>query len=148
MSTAPTDADDVPPGDDVDATQGDDPSIADDDEVWRRIPPGYFKPKTDGGPPDFESYAFSDSSNPPSPMSVDLASIAGDPEATRRGFPDHGVVRMKVGALRNAGFGVRRAPLDGNPAHTYVTGPKKQQKHRRRIKKCAEWVLLPPEKKE
>lgn len=118
----------------------DDPTIGDDEYVWRRVPRDSVK--YESGPPRASSGAFNDSSDG-TPMSVDLALLAPSPEWSL-GNCDGGLVRIKVGDLRAGGFGVTRHPLEDNPAHCYVTGRKSTGK-RQKIAKMSEWVINPPE---
>lgn len=117
----------------------DDPSIKDDDVVWRRVP--WISVTYKNGRPEAQSGAFNDSSDG-TPMSVDIASLCTSARESM-GICDGGLVELRVGDLREQGFGVLRHPEAGNRAHAYVTGKKSSGK-RRRIARLAKWKIEPP----
>jgi hypothetical protein len=124
-------------------------AISDDDVVWRRINPS-FGPGSDPFAWDYDdqcyrptSQHFSDSSDG-TPMSVDIASIAGDPDVTLAGYEGWGLVALNVGELRRLGFEVESKPEPDNPAHAYVHGNKKTSRARQPLKKLAVWVRRLP----
>jgi hypothetical protein len=120
----------------------DDPTVGDQDVVWRRVPAESCDRRADGSIV-VGSWAFSDS-NDGTPMSVDLASIAADPTATAAGFAGCIVVGLRVGDLRAEGFGVMPWKDGDNDAHAYVLGSKNKQTKRRRLKKLA-FAVWPPD---
>lgn len=109
----------------------DDPSITDDDIVWRRVARIFQERDAAGKLTEIQSGAFADSSDG-TPMSVDLASVAGDVRVTAASDAGCVVVALSVGDLRALGLKVCRAPIGPNdpsghaenPAHAYVVGHK------------------------
>ncbi len=89
----------------------DDPSIADDTEVWRRIPPwpsytifdrniGRTRPSTQAFREDRDG----------APMSVFIAEESGGAHAVLAGHAGFGVAAFNVGLIREQGLGIDRGP--------------------------------------
>lgn len=119
----------------------DDLTIGNDEVLWRRVKPAFYRAEPDALPRIF-SGAFANGTKPPSPMSADLASIAKDPTHTQKGDPASGVVEISVAALRQEEQKVVRDPEPDNDAHVLVIGAKSDNR-RNRLRKQAKWVLLP-----
>lgn len=121
----------------------DDPSIVDDEELWRRIPEVWIVEDRVMGGVRIASAAFSDHRNG-TPMSVFLGSVVRDdgraPESVL--MPSYYLAAVKAGAARDCGQGVRRAPLQDEPAHAEVFG-KKTKSVKKRLAQAAYWVVGP-----
>lgn len=91
----------------------DDPSIPDDELLYRSIHPDQL-----GGSSEVRSSAFKSRTNPH--ISVDLGSVS-TPEQTRERWPAHaGVAKLITRTVRSLTPGVARAPIEGNPAHALI----------------------------
>lgn len=124
-------------------TPTDDPSIPDDEELWRRIPPHHFFFDDADGRLRPASAAF-DNDPDGSPMSVFLASGTPGPDAALAGHDGHALAAITAGLARANGQGVVRAPLPGLPSHAHVEGPKPKS-IQRRLARAARWVVPPPD---
>jgi len=92
----------------------DDPSILDDDLLWRRLHPDWVIPIEGGS--RVSSAAFKDGHRE---VSVDLAALTTQ-EKTLAGFPTQGLAEIKAGVPRTLGHAIVRDPTDVNPAHTLI----------------------------
>ena len=120
----------------------DDPSILDDDNIWRRIHPKQIIIDNDGVRRPSSS-AFEDSSNG-TPMSAiweklhrELGLNEFDALKERGTFS---LVSFKAKLARQLGQGIQRDPIDDAPAHVLVFGPKTQSV-RRQLASGSEWVV-------
>jgi hypothetical protein len=120
----------------------DDPTIADEDELWRRIPPWHFVVDRNGGEVRPSSAAF-DNDSDGAPMSVVLAEDAKGPEGVLAGHPGFALASFKARLARQCGQGITRDPLPEEPAHALVFGPKTKAT-RRRLARESVWVIPPP----
>lgn len=97
----------------------DDPSIDNNERLWRRVHPTQINIDSGTGDPDVSSAVFSTREE----VSVAIAS-----ETTLEIFvannPEHSVVEFTVGSARSAGCTVVRDPLADDPAHALVCGPR------------------------
>jgi hypothetical protein len=124
----------------------DDPTIADAEVLWRRIPPwkdwivwddnqGRLRPS---------SMAFQDHPDG-TPMSVFLAAEAVDPVIALEGLDDFLLAAVTAGETRIRGQRLVRAPLIGTPAgHTHVIG-RKTHRNMSPLAKSSTWVIEPSE---
>jgi len=118
----------------------DDSSIDDEELLWRRISPEHVVSDSDGTRRP-SSAAFSDSSDS-TPLSVDLASIAGDPSVTLESHSGFGLAELVVADVRKLGLGVWPDPLPHNEAHAGITG-RKTRGTRRALARVARWRVEP-----
>jgi len=120
----------------------DDPTVADDDSVLRRVPTGQYveDPKTRTGLRP-SSGAF-DNSSDGSPLSASLASQCQYPNVLIRGYQGAGLVSVSVRLLRQLGQGIVRDPTEADPAHVLVFGSKPRS-FGSKVAKAAEWVVNP-----
>ena len=115
----------------------DDPSINDDDSVYRRIPADWailddnlrrFRPSsqafTQGGADGLVSVYLASETSPDAVMSEG-----------RQAY----LVEVGVGAIRDLGLGVIRSPDTGGPGHCDITG-RKTRSVRNHIAMQAQWV--------
>ena len=126
----------------------DDPTVRDDADLWRRIPPWHFvaDDNVDGVRPS--SAAFEDHPDG-SPMSVLLAEIVAEtgrrPVDVLAAHGGYGLAAITAGLARESGQGVARKPRRDEPAHAEVFG-KKPKSVRKKLAKGSEWVLPPPDR--
>ena len=120
----------------------DDPSISDDAELWRRIPPWHFYRDEKLGRVRPSKAAFEDDGDG-SPMSVVLAADAGAPGSALAGHAGFALAAITAGLARSCGQGVVRDPTPDEPAHAVVIG-RKTDSIKRRFAREARWVVLPP----
>lgn len=124
---------------------GDDRSIADSEELWRRVHPTQIVPDENTGLRRPSSAAFSDPSDG-TPMSIYLSSIVIQSGRTPRELlSDHqdvGLVGLRAHQVRELGLGVARDPLPNEPAHGIVIGAKTKQ-IQRKLARCARWIVGP-----
>jgi hypothetical protein len=99
--------------------RADDPSISNDERLWRRVHPSQFKPRSGPGPSEVSSGVFSTREE----VSVAIASET-TLEALVANCPHHSVIAFTAGAARAAGCTVVRDPLPDDPAHALVCGSK------------------------
>jgi len=119
----------------------DDPSIGNDDLLWRRVPPEQvvFDENLNRLRPS--SMAFQNTSGT-SGMSVNIAAET-TVENTLRESENLLLVEFPASVPRGVGQGVIRNPLPDNPAHAEVTGKKTKSVQKTLYNNCA-WVVGPP----
>jgi hypothetical protein len=129
------------------ADLSDDGSIADQEQLWRRIPPRWWVKDEQLGRLRPSSAAFTNDPDG-SPMSIQIASVLAanglGPGHVLAG-PQHrgfALASVTAGSVRQLGQGVMRTPLPGDPAHGEVLGhkPKRVQKA---LARQAMWVVPP-----
>lgn len=138
----------------------DDPSIADDDFVIRRIRPGAVE-WSGGAPVSVQKAAFQDQTLdyavslgfPARCLSVSLQSTLMqsnlDPVSyLLAGWHGYGLQRVSVGLLREAGQGVMRFPTADDLSHAVVfaTGADATQRSKscqKAARDAAEWICFP-----
>ena len=78
-------------------------------------------------------------------MSVVLAEAVGGRSGAEilTGHEGFALAAVSVGVVRACGLGVVRDPLESEPAHALVVGPKPKAVQRR-LAKAAAWVVPPP----
>lgn len=125
----------------------DDFTITDDDLLLRRVPPSWTVLDENAGGRRPSSAAFQDDADG-DPMSIYIRSIilgaGGRPERVLAGHPNFGLAGITAGQARGEDQKVHRDPLPDEPAHGNVCG-RKPQGVRRRLAKCAIWVVRPGE---
>ena len=130
---------------DVD-TLRDDPTIPDQAELWRRIPPWHFVRDENLGRVRPSSAAFDNHPNG-SPMSILLAeevTAAGrGPDTALSGHERFALASITAGLARDCGQGIAREPLPDEPAHGVVFG-EKTKRTKKRLATGAQWVVPPP----
>jgi hypothetical protein len=109
--------------------------------VLRRIPPGRWNHATDGRP---HSDNFANSPNGTG-TSVDIVEGDNSIEAAAASLPPgFGLVLIPVSAIREAGFGIVRDKIEGNPYHATIQGKKSEGRRRKLSKACMDrWVKKP-----
>jgi len=121
----------------------DDPTIGDDEELWRRIPQYWIDEDPFTGDARIQSPAFDDPRDG-TPMSVYLGSVvraAGlGPESVL--MPGFALAAVTTGTARENGLGIHRAPLPDQPAHAEVFGTKTKSV-KRRLARAATWLVAP-----
>lgn len=101
----------------------DDPTIADDAILWRRIRPDWIVFDQNTGRYRPTSQAFHDSRGG-HPMSVHLAEIAQRPEVVLAGQEGYGLVSFTSGLAREMSQAIVRDPTPNDPSHALVAGRK------------------------
>ncbi len=123
----------------------DDPTISDDEELWRRIRPLWVIRDNNQGGWRPTSQAFHDHPDG-SPMSVFLASVMQaaqrPPTDAVRGHEGFHLAAITAGLARSLDQRVVRDPQEDEPAHGSVVGQKKRAC--RKLAKAATWVIPPP----
>ncbi len=120
----------------------DDPSIPDEAELWRRVPPDFYTYDERLGRRRPSSGAF-DNHRDGSPMSVVLAAESRGVDAVLAGYAGYGLVAITAGLARACGQGVVRAPLPDEPAHAHVVGAKTSSV-KKRLARDARSIVEPP----
>jgi hypothetical protein len=126
----------------------DEPTIADDAVLWRRIHPIQVKWDDNRRCHYLVSGAFSDSSKPPppTPMSAFLADESGGEDEVMRHYPEWGLVAITAGQARELGLRIARTPDEESPrhepGHVYVAG-RKPDRVKRALRDRARWVRRP-----
>src|SRR4051812_22133372 len=95
----------------------DDPSISNDEVLWRRILPAWIYHQPDGVIRP-ASVAFSDRLS--SELSVHLASVLSDPDRALAGRPQDSLVAVTVSLVRSLGYAVARDPTPDDPSHALI----------------------------
>jgi hypothetical protein len=119
----------------------DDPTIPDDAELWRRIPPWHFVDDANLGQIRPSSAAFEDDPSG-SPMSVILGGEAGDLQRALAGHEGFALVSITAALARGLGLGVARDPRPDEPAHAVVFG-RKNKRISRRLAMGSRWIIPP-----
>jgi hypothetical protein len=121
----------------------DDPSIRDQDDLWRRIQPEWIIFDEALGRNRPSSAAFQDSSDGTA-MSVDLAKLRSGTAEALASYPGHGLASFTAGfARRDCRQGVDHTPEEGGyDAHASVWGDKPKSV-RNRFAKAANLIGRP-----
>lgn len=123
----------------------DDLTIADEDRLFRRIPPNWIVWDSNKGAPSVSSAAFSNSSDG-SGMSVFIESVMVEIGLSEhdvlRDYKGFGLVAITARQARQEGQSVIRKPTDKNPAHGEIAG-KKRGSVKKAFKRNAEWIVCP-----
>jgi hypothetical protein len=122
----------------------DDPSIADDDVLWRRVPlhPSWVVFDETQGRLRPSSSAF-DNHRDGTPMSAYLAAGGNTVEEVLEGHPNYSLAGFSAGLARLQGQGIVRRPMPAFPSHVEVFGPKSKSVRSALAKGC-HWVVAPP----
>jgi hypothetical protein len=123
----------------------DDPSILDEDLLLRRIMPSWWGFDHNLGAIRPTSQAFDDHRSG-TPMSVHLLAVLEQQglsaTAILEGHTGFALASITAGLVRQYGQGIRRMPLEADPAHAEVFG-RKTQAVRRALAKHAVWIVQP-----
>jgi hypothetical protein len=119
----------------------DDPTIADTDDLWRRIPPQQVVEDKNRGGFRPSSAAFHDSSD--GPMSVLLAK-EDSPERALSGpqWAKHFLAAIKAGLARQREQAICRDATEADPSHCLVFG-KKTESTSRAFATSSVWIVGP-----
>jgi len=119
-----------------------DPTILDNDELWRRVFPGWWiwDENLDRVRPTSQVFQNSKGS---SAMSVFLANEIGDPVNVLEGYPDYVLASITADLARQCRQGVARDTNPEKPAHALVFG-KKTGSVKDQFANGATWVVPPP----
>ncbi len=124
----------------------DDPTIANDAPLWRRIPPWHFVFDENIGKWRPSSAAFDDHPDG-SPMSAVLGQQVINSGRTAASILDayegFALAYFTAGLAREYRQGVMRKPLPEEPAHAEVFGKKTNSVKKAFAKKC-QWIVPPP----
>ena len=124
----------------------DDPEIADEVPLLRRIPPWHFVPDDNDGSYRPSSAAFEDDEDG-DPMSVYRGDVIeaerGQPQRVMLDHEDFGLVALTAETMRQKQQTVHPAPLCEEPSHTVICGPKTRGT-RRFFARRSVWVISPP----
>lgn len=124
----------------------DDKSISNDAWLLRRIHPSahLVASQTEPGRRRLSSAAFHDSKDGTGTsfyVASEITKLRGSETKVLDGYPDHFLVRIKAGRLRELGMKLVRKAGD-NTGHIYVEG-KKKRKVCSAIRDSCEWVVKP-----
>jgi hypothetical protein len=126
----------------------DDPTVPDEAELWRRIPPVLIITDSNhpGGPVRRPSTGAFDNSSNEEAMSVFLAAVVLEtgrkPEDILAGLTNFGLVGFTAGLVRAHNQFVVRDPQPGEPAHAAVIGHKSKTL-KKILAHTSRWVVLP-----
>ena len=130
----------------VNSGYSDDPTITNEAELGRRIPPLHFIPDLNTGRIRPSTAAFKDHQNG-SPMSVLLADVligsGRGPLDVLANFDYFALASITAGLARACRQGVARRPLPDELAHAEVFG-KKTYGARKRFVAESSWIIPPP----
>jgi hypothetical protein len=122
----------------------DDPSIADEDPLWRRIHPTQIVRDQQTGELRPSSAAFEDPSNGTA-MSVVLGVLAmsagRDVDDVLAAHPEHSMAEILAGDARECEQAVYPAPIPEEPAHGEVAG-RKTRSVKKRLAGKSRWARL------
>lgn len=124
----------------------DDPTVADEVLLLRRIPPWHFIKDDNAGARRPSSAAFEDDDDG-DPMSVYRTDVieaeGGQPVRVMRGHDGFGLVSLLAGAVRHKKQTVHPDPLTNEKSHTQVCGPKTKATKKYFVRR-SNWVISPP----
>jgi hypothetical protein len=124
----------------------DDPTILDEAELWRRIPPWHFVKDENRGQVRPSKAAF-DNHPDGSPMSVVLAEMVTEsgrgPAAVLTRHEGFALAAITAGLVRTCEQGVTREPLSDEPAHAVVFG-RKTDSIKKKLARGSRWIVPPP----
>jgi hypothetical protein len=116
----------------------DDPTIGDDEVLWRRIYPEWIQQESDGTARP-KSFSFIDRRS--HELSVHIASVMVDPNLALQGRPDDSLAAIRAGHPRSLGYALVSDPKPDDPSHALIC-PSPNQGDARKIAKQATWVVL------
>jgi hypothetical protein len=115
----------------------DDPSITDDEVLWRRIIPSWIH-REPGGKVRPGSVAFLDRLS--GELSVHIASLT-TPEQALKDRPDDSLVAIPAGYPRSLGFAIVRDPKPDDPSHALIC-PSPKGARASKLAEKATWVVF------
>lgn len=119
----------------------DDPNIADDDRLFRRIPRTWVN-WDEHGNASISSAAFKDEE-----LSINIESIMTRderlPDDAIRAYPGYGLAAFTAGHARSLDQCVAPDPVPEEPAHGVVYGQKKRGGVAQRLRDGACWAVVP-----
>ena len=115
----------------------DDPTIGDDEILWRRIRPEWLHRESSGQVRP-GSFAFIDRLT--GEVSVHIASIMRDSNLALEGHPDDNLAAIRAGHPRSLGYAIVRDPKPDDSSHALIC-PSPNQGDARKIAKQAMWVV-------
>jgi len=116
----------------------DDPSIGDNEVLWRRIHPHQIVQEPDGSVRP-GSFAFQDNTST-SELSVHIAAMT-DQHRVLQGYSRQSLVAIRAGLPRSLGYAIVRDPTPDDPSHALIC-PSPTKSHARQLAKQAIWVVL------
>ena len=123
-----------------------DPAIANDELLYRRLHWKHVSWNPDGSIKKINSNAFQDSGDE-TPCSIAIGALLAAnglrPEELLRDYEGFGLAVFRARDARDCGFGVVPTPREGEPAHADLTGDKNPNGPRRKLARRAE-ILTPP----
>ncbi len=125
----------------------DDPTIANDAGLWRRIPPlhFYFDENLGRTRPSKAAFEDDEDGHPMSVVLADLVTASGrGPAHVLHGHEGYALAQITAELARTKHQGVQRDPLPDELAHALCFG-KKTDSVRRAFAKSCEWVIPPPD---
>ena len=113
----------------------DDPTILDDDDLFRRVSPEQIvaDEKSEGG------FRLSTAAFTPIELSVDVAKET-TPAKCLDTYPEHSLVAFRAGLARSVNQIVTRAPVPDNSAHALVIG-RKGAPTKRTLRDGSRWIV-------
>lgn len=122
----------------------DDPTISDDADLWRRIPPRHIVLDENIGDIRPSSAAFENDLDG-APMSAYLAEECIDPQIALASHEGFGLVAITAGLARECNQLIVRQPVPGPPGHVVIVGAKTDSVRKKFARAAAKrWVLRPP----
>jgi hypothetical protein len=126
-----------------DSDYRDDPTIADDAELWRRIPPWHIILDENIGDIRPSSAAFEDDPDG-APMSAYLGNECKDPQIALAGHEGFGLVAITAKMARECNQIIVRQPVTGPPGHVVVVGKKTDSVRKKFARAAAKrWIFRP-----
>jgi len=116
----------------------DDPTIGNDEILWRRIVPDWLCRETDGTVRPAK-VAFIDRLS--GEVSVHIASIMQDSSLALQGRPQDSLVAIRAGLPRSLGLAIVRDPKTEDPSHALIC-PSPTPGKARQIAKQSTWIVL------
>jgi hypothetical protein len=115
----------------------DDPSIEDDEQLFRRILPQWIHREVDGSCRP-QSLAFVDRKS--YELSVHRARLTS-PNAVLAAHPSNSLVAFRAGMARELGYKVVSDPQDTDPSHVLIC-PTPEGRNAKTIARSCTWVVL------
>jgi len=116
----------------------DDPTIGDDEALWRRIAPSQIR-VDENGQEEPISGAFNGTE-----ISVHIASLTTR-QAVQARYAHHRIVALTAGDARAAGYAVKRDPQEDDQSHALIIAREELTKNpalarARLLRNCARWI--------
>lgn len=114
----------------------DDPTIGDDEVIWRRIPLEWVVEDKNLNRKRPTSQCFRQDG----PVSVYIASEAQSAQAVMQQGKEPFLAALTVGFVRQLGLGIIRDLSSGGPGHALLHGPTNHRRNCQQMAKTATWV--------